>query len=225
LSIRESFIQLAGAWAEYHSKKRVDHYHPAYELVTVTLPEQLEQVIGPRRNFLVEGSTGKGNITAAPWFEINCSGRDAGGALCGNTRGRRVLWSALGSRSSVIFDLDQDGDQDIVTLEFNQPPLVLLSNLSSRAEINYINVKLNGRRSNRGGVGAVVKVYAGDDIYTKMNRGKSGYLSQSSYPLYFGLGSNTEIDKIEVSWPSGTTQVIDREIELNRLFEITEAAQ
>ena len=167
----------------------------------------------------------KHGITAAPWFEINCSGRDAGGELCGTTRGRRVLWSALGSRSSVIFDLDKDGDQDIVTMEFNQPPLVLISNLSARTVLNYLNVKLNGKRSNRSGVGAMVKVYAGDDVYTKMNHGKSGYLSQSSYPLYFGLGSNKAVDKIEVIWPSGTTQVIDRKIEMNQLLEITESAR
>jgi hypothetical protein len=36
--------------------------------------------------------------------------------------------------------------------------------------------------------------------------GKSGYLSQSSMPLYFGLGDATQIDSIEVSWPSGKKQ-------------------
>ncbi len=164
----------------------------------------------------------KHGITAAPWFEINCSGRDAGSQLCGTTRGRRIIWSALGTRSSVIFDLDQDGDQDIVTLEFNQPPLVLISNLSEQTAINHVTVKLNGERSNRSGVGAKVRVFAGDDVYTKVNHGKSGYLSQSSLPLYFGIGSNEEIDKIEVTWPSGEIQVIDRAIELNQLIEIAE---
>jgi cytochrome oxidase Cu insertion factor (SCO1/SenC/PrrC family) len=164
----------------------------------------------------------KNGITAVPWFEINCSGRDAGSNLCGITKGRRVIWGALGSRSSVIFDLDQDGDQDIVTLEFNQPPLVLISNLSARKELNYLNVKLIGMSSNKSGVGARVKVFAGDDVYTKMHHGKSGYLSQSLYPLYFGLGGNKEIDKIEVTWPSGKTQLIDRKIDLNQLLEITE---
>ncbi len=164
----------------------------------------------------------KNGITAAPWFDINCSGRDAGSNLCGTTRGRRVIWSALGSRSSVIFDLDQDGDQDIVTLEFNQPPMVLISNLSAKKKLNYLNVKLNGKSSNKSGVGAMVKVFAGNDVYTKMHHGKSGYLSQSLYPLYFSLGSNKKIDKIEVAWPSGKSQVIDRKIEMNRVLEITE---
>ncbi len=164
-------------------------------------------------------------ITAAPWFEINCSGRDAGGKLCGETRGRRVIWGALGSRSSVIFDLDQDGDQDIVTLEFNKPPLVLISNLSEKTDLNYLNVMLDGSSSNKSGVGAMVRVFAGDDVYTKMNHGKSGYLSQSSYPLYFGLGSKQEIDRIEVTWPSGRTQVIDRRMKSNQLLEITEPSE
>jgi len=164
----------------------------------------------------------KNGITAAPWFELDCSGRDAGGKLCGNTKGRRVIWGALGSRSSVIFDLDQDGDQDIVTLEFNQPPLILISNLSDKKKLHYLNVKLYGKRSNRGGIGAKVKVFAGDDIYTKMHHGKSGYLSQSLYPLYFGLGSNKAIDKIEVTWPSGKIQLIDRKVAINQLIEITE---
>ena len=164
----------------------------------------------------------KNGITAAPWFEINCSGRDAGSNLCGQTRGRRVIWGALGSRSSVIFDLDQDGDQDIVTLEFNQPPMVLLSDLSTKKNLNYLNVTLSGNSSNRGGVGATVRVFAGDDIYTKSNHGKSGYLSQSAYPLYFGLGDHKKIDKVEVTWPSGKTQVLDSNIANNQLLEIIE---
>ena len=165
----------------------------------------------------------KNGITAAPWFEINCSGRDAGSNLCGETRGRRVLWSALGSRSSVIYDLDQDGDQDIVTLEFNQPPMVLISNLSDKKKLNYLNVKLVGKKSNKGSIGAMVRVFAGDDVYTKVQDGKSGYLSQSLFPLYFGLGENSKVDKIEVTWPSGKTQVIDRKIKMNKLLEIKEA--
>ena len=166
----------------------------------------------------------KNGITATPWFEINCSGRDAGSNLCGDTRGRRVIWGSLGSRSSVIFDLDQDGDQDIVTLEMNQPPLVLISNLSDRKTINHVSIRLIGTTSNRSGIGAVVKVFAGDDVYTRMNHGKSGYLSQSDYPLYFGLGSHKEVDRIEVTWPSGKTQVIDRGIELNQTLDIEEPA-
>jgi hypothetical protein len=167
----------------------------------------------------------KGGATSAPVFELMCSAGDKGHRLCGSSKGRRVFWGALGSRSSVIFDLDADGDLDIVTLEMNQPPMVLVSNLSDRKTINYINVLLVGSESNRSGIGAKVAVHTGNETYTKMQDGKSGYLSQSQLPLYFGLGDNTSIDKIEVTWPSGRTQVVERDIVLNRLLEITESAQ
>ena len=161
--------------------------------------------------------------TAAPWFELNCAGKDAGHLNCGdNSRDRKVVWGALGTRSSVIFDLDQDGDQDIVTLELNQPPMVLLSNLSEKKKLNYLNVSLSGTKSNRGGIGATIKVYAGKNVYTKVNNGKSGYLSQSLYPVYFGLGENNSVEKIEVSWPSGQKQVVSENITLNDLITIKE---
>ncbi len=164
-----------------------------------------------------------GGVTAAPLFELMCSSRDKGHRLCGSSRGRRVIWGALGSRSSVIFDLDQDGDLDIVTLEMNQPPMVLTSNLSEKKELNYLKVELVGSKSNKSGIGATVRVIAGNDVYTKKQDGKSGYLSQSLYPLYFGLGNHTEVDRVEVTWPSGEFQTVDHAIELNRLITISES--
>ncbi len=140
-----------------------------------------------------------------------------------NARGRRVIWGALGSRSSVIFDLDQDGDLDIVTLEMNQPPMVLTSNLSEKKKLIYLEAALVGSKSNRSGIGATVRVIAGNDVYTKMQDGKSGYLSQSLYPLYFGHGNHTEVDRVEVTWPSGQFQTVDHDIELNRLISISES--
>lgn len=165
----------------------------------------------------------KHNLTAAPSFELDCFDRNKGHRVCGNkTKGRKVVWGALGTRSSVVFDLDQDGDQDIVTLEFNQPPMVLVNNLNEKTNINYLKVSLVGRESNRSGIGAKVRVFSGEDVYTKIQDGKSGYLSQSFYPLYFGLGANKTINKIEIVWPSGKTQKISKNISLNTLMRITE---
>ncbi|MEQ8207132.1 MAG: ASPIC/UnbV domain-containing protein, partial [Woeseia sp.] len=165
----------------------------------------------------------KGGATAAPLFELLCSSRDKDHRICESSRGRRVIWGALGSRSSVIFDLDQDGDLDIVTLEMNQPPMVLISNLSEKKELNYLKVELVGDKSNRSGIGATVRVIAGNDVYTKIQDGKSGYISQSLYPLYFGLGNNTQVDRVEVTWPSGKHQTVDHDIDLNQLITISES--
>ena len=71
------------------------------------------------------------------------------------------IWGARGTRSAVIFDVDGDGDLDIVTNEFNAAPMVLVSNLTEKTRVHYVAVKLIGTTSNRDGLGAVVKVTAG----------------------------------------------------------------
>ncbi|MBT7804789.1 CRTAC1 family protein [Candidatus Poribacteria bacterium] len=149
------------------------------------------------------------------WFELDCSGEDAGHPECGDQTGIVAVNGVVGSRASVIFDLDGDGDLDIVTSEFNDRPQVLVSSLAQLHDIHYLKVRLEGSRSNRDGLGATVKVHAGGMVYTRYADGKSGYLSQSAAPLYFGLGDATEIEKIEVLWPSGTEQVMSAAVPMN----------
>ena len=164
----------------------------------------------------------RGNRTARPWFELDCDGEDKTHPRCRQRRGRFVVWAALGSRSSVIFDLDGDGDQDIVTNEFNSEPMVLVSDLAEKKPISYLKVKLQGERSNRDGLGARVTLQAGALSYTRVHDGKSGYLSQSRFPLYFGLGNVSLLDRIEVIWPSGERQVVSGPIQANQQLEIRE---
>ena len=121
-----------------------------------------------------------------------------------------------------MFDLDNDGDLDIVTNDFNSRPQILISNLSERRQIHWLKIKLIGTVSNRDGLGATVRLTAGDRTYMKYHDGKSGYLSQSSLPLYFGLGEATQVDRIEVDWPSGIKQVVPGPIRANDLLPITE---
>jgi enediyne biosynthesis protein E4 len=129
----------------------------------------------------------------------------------------------VASRSSVIFDIDNDGDLDIVTNNvYNAPPQILISNLTQKKPVNFLSVRLRGIRSNRDGLGARVTVYAGGDTYTQWHDGKSGYLAQSSLPLYFGLGDNRRADKVVVDWPSGVRQSITTNLPVNRVFEVTE---
>ena len=160
---------------------------------------------------------------AEPWFELDCDGEDKDHALAKGRSGRAVIWSALGTRSSVMFDLDNDGDLDIVTNEFNSRPMVLISNLSEKHDkLNYLKVKLVGEKSNRDGLGAVVRVRTGSHTYMKVHDGQSGYLSQSLYPLYFGLNEVTNVDEIKVTWPSGNKQTVLGPIDVNRTIEVKE---
>jgi hypothetical protein len=158
-------------------------------------------------------------------FELDCAKPQKGHARqdCVTGAAPRVdVRGTLSSRSSVIFDLDDDGDLDIVTEDFNSEPMVLISDLSERKQIHWIKIVLEGTHSNRGGLGATVRVHSGAQTYTKFNDGKSGYLAQSVLPLYFGLGDTDHIDRIEVIWPSGQTQMLDQGLPVNRLLKITE---
>lgn len=162
------------------------------------------------------------NRTATPWFQLDCSDKNSTHRQCIDRAGRVIVLGALGSRSSVIFDIDDDGDLDIITNDFNSEPMVLVSNLTERKNIRFLKIKLIGTNSNRDGLGATVKVYAGGQTFTRVNDGKSGYLSQSLYPLYIGLGDSDTVQQIEVFWPSGRKQVLPGPVETNVLIEITE---
>lgn len=145
----------------------------------------------------------------------------AGHPCIGQTGAVQVV-GALGSRSSVLVDLDNDGDLDIVTNEHNAEPQVLVSNLAAMRSTRWLKVVLVGTRSNRGGLGATVRVAAGGRTFTQLHNGKSGYLSQSALPLYFGLGETGRVDRIEVAWPSGTAQTVTAGLGINRVVTVTE---
>jgi hypothetical protein len=157
-----------------------------------------------------------------PWFELDASGKDKGHPDASGAAARVAVWGARGTRSAVIFDLDGDGDLDIVTNEFNAAPMVLVSNLTEKTRVRYIAVKLTGTTSNRNGLGAIVKVSAGGATYTKVMDGNSGYLSHSLYPLYFGLGGAEAVTRIEIQWPSGKNQIVQGPIKMNSQIDVRE---
>jgi hypothetical protein len=164
--------------------------------------------------------------THTAWFDIDCSAPNTNTYTrqpCKGQTGVIRVMAPLGSRSSVIFDLDNDGDLDIVTNDFNSEPQILISDLSERRQIHWLKVKLHGTVSNRDGLGATVRVIAGGRTLTQFKDGKSGYLSQSSLPLYFGLGDAQTVDRVEVDWPSGVKQVISRGIKANEVLDVAES--
>ena len=157
-----------------------------------------------------------------PWFRLDASGRDKGHPDAASATGQLGIWGARGTRSAAIFDIDGDGDLDIVTNEFGTPPMLLVSNLSEKTRVRYVAVTLTGTTSNRDGLGAIVKVTAGGSTFTKMMDGASGYLSHGVYPLYFGLGAAETVDRIDVAWPSGKTQTTRGPFKLNSTVNVKE---
>jgi hypothetical protein len=173
--------------------------------------------------FLLGVEPRRGGRTHTPWFDVNCATAEGPHKkLCGEHTGMITVMAPLGSRSSVIFDLDGDGDLDIVTNDFNSEPQVLISDLAQRRKIHWLKVALTGTVSNRNGLGAAVRVTAGGRTLSQWNDGKSGYLSQSVLPLYFGLGDAATVDRVEVDWPSGRKQVITQGLAANAILRVTE---
>lgn len=156
------------------------------------------------------------------FFTLDCEGADRRHPLSRGHTGTLTVLGATSSRGSVAFDLDNDGDLDVVTSDWNDHPQVLISNLSERRPLHYLKLKLVGTKSNRDGLGAVVTVTAGMKTFTRFHDGKSGYLAQSSLPLYFGLGDARVIDRIEVQWPAGGKQVLTTGLGINTTLTITE---
>ena len=151
----------------------------------------------------------RGGRTHAFLTEMDCDGADKPKTPCAGKTGKVQIMSTLGSRSSAILDLEGDGDLDIVTNDLNSEPMVLISNLSEKKkDLHWLKIRLRGTESNRDAIGARVRVKAGGQTWTQWNDGKSGYLSQSSMPLYFGLGDAAKVDSVEVLWPSGKSQTV-----------------
>jgi hypothetical protein len=109
-------------------------------------------------------------------------------------------------RGAAFGDIDNDGDVDVVINNLDGPPLVL-RNDGGNAN-NSVLIKTIGLKSNRDGVGARIKVVAGE--LTQIGEVHSGdsYLSQSDMRLHFGLAKATKIDLVEVHWPSGAVDKV-----------------
>jgi enediyne biosynthesis protein E4 len=107
------------------------------------------------------------------------------------------------SRSAAVADYDNDGDLDILVNNNGGAPQ-LLRNDGGNAN-HWFQILLIGTKSNRDGVGARVKVTAGDLVLYDQRKGGMSYQSAQDPRLHFGLGNRPTIDAIAISWPSGTT--------------------
>jgi hypothetical protein len=106
------------------------------------------------------------------------------------------------SRGAAVGDFDNDGDLDILVNNNGEAPQ-LLRNDGGNAH-HWLEILLIGTKSNRDGVGARVKLSAGDLVLYEQRKGGMSYQSAHDPRLHFGLGSHTKIDAIEITWPSGT---------------------
>jgi len=136
------------------------------------------------------------SLSAGPFFDVKSVGRGAAFA-----------------------DYDNDGKIDAFIVNLGSPAY-LLHNTSPVAN-HWISVKLTGHKSNRDGIGAQVEVLAGGNRQQRERTAGSGYLSQDDPRVHFGLGGATKIDRLIVTWPSGTKQVMEN-VPVDRIMTVEE---
>jgi len=107
-------------------------------------------------------------------------------------------------RGVAFGDVNNDGKVDAVVVDADGPPLLLINR--TQTTNHAVLFRLVGTKSNRAAIGARVTVLAGDLKQFDEVRGGTGLFSQNDLRLHFGLGQNTVMNTVEVSWPSGAEE-------------------
>lgn len=135
-----------------------------------------------------------------------------------NVQGKR--WSALTAeagfaseppkrhRGSAFGDFNHDGKLDLVVTAIGAPAEIWINDSSNGS--HWLDLALQGTKSNRDGIGARIRLVAGSHAQFNHMTTASGYSSSSAGPVHFGLGGEKMVDEITIRWPSGKIQVLTR---------------
>ncbi len=119
--------------------------------------------------------------------------------------------SDIDARSFGIGDLDRDGDLDIVIKNLQRRLLQCYRNEIPAEGRHRVFFRLTGTESNRDAIGTRVEIRHGDDAFQMAEvRSANGFQSQSARELFFGLGDDDELTRVEVFWPSGKRETFEK---------------
>ncbi len=110
-------------------------------------------------------------------------------------------------------DLDNDGDLDVVTNNMDAPAFVYKNNATG----NFIKINFEGAPSNRFGIGAKVTIYHNNKLQVGENSTTRGFISSVEPGVFFGLGKDTKVEKVEVTWPDGKSNVY-KDVSANKIL-------
>jgi enediyne biosynthesis protein E4 len=123
-------------------------------------------------------------------------------------------------RAVAIADFGNRGALDVVVAN-QRAPLLFYRN-SVAAGQHWLELELEGRQSNRSAIGARVTAFWGGGQQVQEVSGGSGFGAQNDRRLHFGLGDATDVDRVEIRWPSGATQVVEAP-EVDRVHRVQES--
>jgi tetratricopeptide (TPR) repeat protein len=130
-----------------------------------------------------------------------CLGSDRGRLIDVTSQAGPAFLEKFIGRGLASGDLNNDGKIDALMMAQNAP-LVSLTNTTNPTG-HFASFALEGRGSNRDGVGAVLTAHIGQKKWVRERTGGGSYQSASDPRVHFGLGNNAKIDRLEVRWPSG----------------------
>ena len=123
------------------------------------------------------------------------------------------------SRSVAMADLWNRGVLDVVVA--SQDDKLLVYKNHTNPENRWIAFELQGTEANKSAIGAIVRIFWDSQEQAQVLSGGIGFSSQNQRRLHFGLGENDRVDRVEVLWPGGKTQVIEQ-AEAMKVHQITE---
>ncbi|WP_304233823.1 CRTAC1 family protein [Jiulongibacter sediminis] len=131
-------------------------------------------------------------------------------------------------RGSAIFDLENDGDMDIIVVSqkpvYDNYPMESMTRIYRNDSVSghWLKVKLKGTNAEADGFGSKVQLIAGGKIFIKeIDGGGSSHISQNSSVAHFGLGDIQTIDTLKVFWTGGSPQILTN-IKADQLLEIVQ---
>lgn len=124
-------------------------------------------------------------------------------------------------RGCAFADFDGDGRIDVVTTALLKPAEIWMNR--SLGSGHWLDVSLQGKKSNRDGIGAILKVVTRAGVQYNHMTTSVGYASSSRGPVHFGLGEQKRADLLEIRWPSGIRQTL-RNVAADRVLTVSESA-
>jgi enediyne biosynthesis protein E4 len=109
-------------------------------------------------------------------------------------------------RGAAVGDFNHDGKLDLVVTALSSPAAIWMND--SPGGNHWLELALEGTKSNRGGIGSRIKITAGGKVQFNEMTTACGYASSSVGPVHFGLGDAKAADEVEIRWPSGTVQML-----------------